>query len=317
MESTTDTTDTTAAADDVCDVVDLAAAIGERTARGHQLVWIRPADDPALALIQSPEGARTLLRRTPLHVERGGSDATWHAGRAQMGYRDLIPDRWYGRFIASHIRVPTAGDVPDSVHHHGIRFQFLAVRRGRVKVVYEDQGDPFWMEPGDVVLQPPHIRHRVLATDGDFEIVEIGAPADHLTAMDPNLDLPNGVGDPARLWNGQRFVFDTPGGATTSWDCPGIVAEPTGIGSATDGLVHVERLRAGSTDSAPASREPLEFRFMFQMEGTSVLHLDGCPEPLRLGPADAVTIPPSFSVADLAIDDGWMLDVRVPHPHEQ
>ena len=79
----------------------------------------------------------------------------------------------------------------------------------------------------------------------------------------------------------------------------------------------MERLRAGSTDSAPVSREPLEFRFMFQMEGTSVLHLDGCPESLRLGPADAVTIPPSFTVTDLAIDDGWMLDVRVPHPHEQ
>ena len=34
-------------------------------------------------------------------------------GRAGMRYRDLIPDRWGGRFIASHITIPDAGPVPD------------------------------------------------------------------------------------------------------------------------------------------------------------------------------------------------------------
>jgi quercetin dioxygenase-like cupin family protein len=34
--------------------------------------------------------------------------------------------------------------------------------RGWVRVVYEDQGEPFVMHPGDCVLQPPGIRHRVL-----------------------------------------------------------------------------------------------------------------------------------------------------------
>jgi len=36
-----------------------------------------------------------------------------NAGRAGMLYRDLIPNRLGGRFIASHIRIPDAGPVPD------------------------------------------------------------------------------------------------------------------------------------------------------------------------------------------------------------
>lgn len=51
--------------------------------------------------------------------------AEWTIGRAGMGYRDLIPDRQGGRFIASHIHIPDGGPVPDYVHHHRIRFQLL------------------------------------------------------------------------------------------------------------------------------------------------------------------------------------------------
>ncbi|MGA0969918.1 MAG: cupin [Ilumatobacteraceae bacterium] len=304
-------------ADDIIDTADLSAEIAQRTAAGHQLVWIRPADDPAAAMMTSASGRHTLLRRTPLHIARGNDAQAWHVGRAQMGYRDLIPDRWYGRFIASHIRVPTAGEVPDSVHHHDVRFQFLAVRQGAVQVVYEDQGDPFWMSAGDVVLQPPHIRHRVLATDGDFEIVEIGAPADHLTEMDHQMTLPNGTGHPQRRWSGQRFVVDRPGDrATVGWDCAGVAAEPTAIADATDGLVHVERLTADDTAIA-VTRTPLEFRFMFVMEGTAIVHIATSDEPLHLNTTDAVTLPPAAAITDMKIGDGWILDVRVPAAYDE
>ena len=307
----------TPGADDIIDTADLSAEIAQRTADGDHLVWIRPADDPAAAMMTSANGRRTLLRRTPLHIARGNDVQAWHVGRAQMGYRDLIPDRWYGRFIASHIRVPNPGEVPDSVHHHDVRFQFLAVRRGAVQVVYEDQGDPFWMEAGDVVLQPPHIRHRVLATDGDFEIVEIGAPADHLTEMDHQMALPNGTGDPQRRWSGQRFVLDRPGDiATVGWDCAGVAAEPTAIADATNGLVHVERLTADDTAVAVIPT-PLEFRFMFVMDGTAVVHIATSDEPLHLGATDAVTLPPAALITDMTIDDGWILDVRVPAAYDE
>lgn len=89
-------------------------------------------------------------------------DTGWTRGRAGMLYRGLIPDRLGGYLIASHIRIPDGGPVPDKVHHHGIRFQFIYCFRGWVRLVYEDQGDSFVMHAGDCVLQPPHIRHRVL-----------------------------------------------------------------------------------------------------------------------------------------------------------
>ena len=71
-----------------------------------------------------------------------------------MGYRDLLPDRWGGAFVASHIRISGGGDVGDVVHFHRIRFQMIHCARGWVDLVYEDQGEPFlqfdvlgWRQP--------------------------------------------------------------------------------------------------------------------------------------------------------------------------
>jgi len=44
------------------------------------------------------------------------------SGAPALQYRDLIPDRQGGRFIASHIRIPEAAR-PDYVHFHDIRFR--------------------------------------------------------------------------------------------------------------------------------------------------------------------------------------------------
>ena len=48
-------------------------------------------------------------------------------------------------------------------------------------VAYENQGPPFLLRPGDMVIQPPEIRHRVLESSDGLEVVEIGCPADHVT----------------------------------------------------------------------------------------------------------------------------------------
>src|SRR5204863_7610986 len=110
-----------------------------------------------------------------LLVCRSG-DGTSVAGRAGMQYRDLVPGRLGGRFIASQIRIPNGGPVADYVHYHRVRFQILYFRRGWVRVVYEDQGAAFVMHAGDCVLQPPTIRHRVLEASSELEVIEIGAP---------------------------------------------------------------------------------------------------------------------------------------------
>ena len=103
-------------------MTDLAAAIASHEAEGYRLDMITPADDPTTAL----------MSRDGETVELTG---TSQVGRAGMEYRDLIPDRLGGRFIASHIRITDGGPVPDSVHFHDIGFQVIVCRAGWVRVV--------------------------------------------------------------------------------------------------------------------------------------------------------------------------------------
>ena len=173
-----------------------------------------------------------------------GANGGWGVGRAGMLYRDLIPEREGGRFIASHIRIPDGGPVPDNVHFHKIRFQMIYNYKGWVRLVYEDQGEPFVMGPGDCVLQPPEIRHRVLECSDGLEVIEIGSPAEHMTLLDHDLPLPTGRHLPERDYGGQRFVLHRAEGAR--WapaDMAGFEARDLGIAQATGGLAEVEVLR--------------------------------------------------------------------------
>src|SRR3954466_9277365 len=56
--------------------------------------------------IEVPEGRQEFVIN-----RRGGPDA-WGAGRAAMNYRDVIPSRMGGRFVASHMKIPAGGAVP-------------------------------------------------------------------------------------------------------------------------------------------------------------------------------------------------------------
>jgi quercetin dioxygenase-like cupin family protein len=78
--------------------------------------------------------------------------------------------------------------------------------KGRIKVVYEDQGEPFWLEAGDWVIQPPEIRHRVLECTAGAEVIEISMPAEHETWVDHDMDLPTDRHRPDREFSGQQFV---------------------------------------------------------------------------------------------------------------
>ena len=67
-----------------------------------------------------------------------------------------------GSIIASHIRIPDGGPVPDMVHYHTVGFQLIYCYKGWVDVLYEDQGNEMMrLSAGDCVIQPPEIRHRV------------------------------------------------------------------------------------------------------------------------------------------------------------
>ncbi|MBK7393347.1 MAG: cupin domain-containing protein [Chloracidobacterium sp.] len=197
---------------DIIPVEDLDAAIEQYKTLGYRLDMIFPADNPrdavmsrgddCLRLVRSPAFSRPVAEEMP---PKGGTPSEWIVGRAGMEYRDLIPDRMGGKVIASHIRLTKGGEVPDYVHYHKIDLQMIYCLKGRIKVVYEDQGPPFWLEPGDCVLQPSEIRHRVLECVPNSEVVEITMPAEHETWVEHDITLPTAELKPDRDFVGQRF----------------------------------------------------------------------------------------------------------------
>lgn len=248
----------------------------------------------------------------PSFVLTRAGDGHAAVGRAGMLYRDLIPDRQGGRFIASTIAIADGGPVPDYVHFHAIRFQLIYCRKGWVRVVYEDQGPPFELRAGDCVLQPPQIRHRVLAASPGLEVIEVGCPARHETLADWDLALPNGSGDPGRTWDGSRFVRHVAADASHQpWRVPGWECRDTGIGAATAGL-------AGVRVARPVRPEPhtlapdTEFALLVVLAGEVGLQVaDGPVERLRPGSAAAVPGGLAHRLVDPSTDCE-VLDVTLP-----
>jgi quercetin dioxygenase-like cupin family protein len=263
---------------------DLDAALATFEALGFRVDTVVPADDPQRITVSRGDVSVELVRvaaepappaprldvpplAASLVVTRAAGG--WHTGRAGMQYRDLVPDRLGGWLVASHIRIPEGGPVPDYVHFHAIRFQIIYCRAGWVRLVYEDQGDPFVMRAGEVVVQPPTIRHRVLECAPGLEVIELSCPAVHATYADHALALPIAGGGPPfsppaprreRAWGEQRF------------HCGALA----GLAAATGGLV-----RAGRGDGVA---------FGFVLEGSARLATGG--QTFELARDDAFAIPP-------------------------
>lgn len=274
---------------------DLNRAIDDLRREGFRLDVVYPADDPQVAVLSRNEervhlatpDAPLLAAGLPQFVPeflltRAGE--TPGQGRAGMLYRDLIPGRLGGRYVASHISIPKGGPVDDWVHYHRIALQVIFVRRGWVRVVYEDQGDPFVMNEGDLVLQPPGIRHRVLESSPALEVVEISAPALHETLADHEMTLPNGE-NLERDFGGQRFLRHI--SAETPWiPLRGAEAQETRIVDATHGLACVRVIRPADDPEIRFAPHDGELVFGFVLDGTAAL--DG----REVAPADAFVIPP-------------------------
>ncbi len=248
-----------------------------------------------------------------LVVNRLHDGAAWIVGRAGMRYRDLIPGRLGGSFIASHIHIPDAGPVPDYVHFHHVRFQMIFCARGWVRLVYEDQGEPFVLEAGDCVLQPPRIRHRVLECSADLEVVEVGCPADHETIVEHTIELPTAELRPDREFTGQRFTRHRASQAVwRAWHRSGFEQRDLGIADATAGLAGARVVRPAGEPSGDRLVHDNEFQFLFVLSGTATLDTDA-QQPVPLGHGDAVSIPRTVRWALLDCSrDLQLLDVTLP-----
>jgi quercetin dioxygenase-like cupin family protein len=232
-----------------------------------------------------------------------------------MRYRDLIPDRQGGRYIASHIRIDDGGPVPDYVHFHAIQLQLIYCYKGWVRVVYEDQGEPFVMHAGECVLQPPGIRHRVLEASSGLEVIEVAAPAIHATHVEHELALPTPVLRPDREHGGQRFVRHLPVAAHFTPDrITGLDACELGIAAATSGLAAAHVLRAREpcgTGNSCAYAHDAELWFHVVLRGAVTLD-----DAHRLGPADAFVIPAARPFSwSCASPDLELLRVTLPGAH--
>jgi quercetin dioxygenase-like cupin family protein len=283
----------------VCEELNLA--LDDLRRQGFRLDLIYPADDPYSAVLSNGEATVRLTTRAgasgptaklpPFEPEfvvtRAANEAG--VGRAGMLYRDLIPSRLGGRYIVSHISIPQGGPVADWVHFHRIAVQALYVVRGSVRVVYEDQGQPFVLNPGDLVLQPPEIRHQVLESSGGLEVFEIAAPALHATFADHDMALPNGRLDPRRNFSEQRFLRHV--ASETPWT-PFHEAEAreTGMSEATGGLAEVRTIRRGTSPTIDFPPHDGELVLGYVLHGAASIDFrDG----FSVAAGDAFVIPPA------------------------
>jgi len=315
-----------------------ASTLNHLTGIGFRVRMLMPADSPQLAVLQGhgltvrlesadtapapgdgpaelpPLAEEFVLSRAPIGDE---TDDQFGEGRAGMRYRDLIPGRLGGRFIASHILIPEGGPVPDYVHFHRVAFQLIVCHRGWVKVAYEDQGEPLVMHEGDCVLQPATIRHRVLEASDRMQVVEVGCPAEHETWADPDLQLPTGRLLPERAFgpDGHRFVHHI--AADAEWAAStlaGYESSNTGIDTATAGAASVQVHRP--TNSAPPVQclHDGQFLFHFVLVGEVTLQRAG-DDPMRLAEGDSFVVPADvpFTLSNPSADLR-LLDVRMPDP---
>ncbi len=256
--------------------------------------------------IQQPQTQHAFSVR---HLRDG---ASWIIGRAGMHYRDLIPDRLGGAIIASHIRIPEGGPVPDMVHYHTIGFQLIYCYRGWVRLVYEDQGEPFVLNAGDCVIQPPEIRHRVLESSDNLEVVEIGVPAEHETTIDHSMTLPTSTLNPDRVFNGQKFCHSKVAEASRRpFRISGFHCRETGIHEATGGVANVVVAQYDGTPTGTFQHDT-DILFTYVLEGKMTLTGEDSHRH-ELEPGDAFVVPPSYSTRyDDCSADLQLLEVSLP-----
>ncbi len=286
-----------------------AFATGERELTAPSGVRIQIVD--AAPALQTPRTQHAFV------VSRLKDGDAWGIGRAGMQYRDLVPGRLGGALIASHIRIPDPGPVPDLVHYHDIGFQLIFCTRGWVRLVYEDQGPPFVLSAGDCLIQPPRIRHRVLESSGNLEVIEVSVPAEHLTTIDHEMELPTMALRPDRDFGGQRFCRSEAAKAVWApFRLPGFEARDTGIGAATAGVASVRVARPLGRPPEAWTSHTADILFGFVRSGSMTLREDG-PGVHTLGAGDAYVTPPGMKIAlTECSDDLELLEVSLPSDFE-
>ncbi len=168
------------------------------------------------------------------------------------------------------------------------------------------------LTPGDCFLQPPEIRHRVLHSGDDLQVIEIGVPAEHVTEIDHDMALPTPDLRPDRVWGGQKFVFSqASGGKWGRYRLPGFECRDTSIGARTGAVAGVQVVRRGQGTPVWAAHDG-DILFNYVMAGHVTLEGEG-RAPYALEPGDAFVIPPGMKTRlSGPSDDIELLEVTLP-----
>jgi mannose-6-phosphate isomerase-like protein (cupin superfamily) len=164
------------------------------------------------------------------------------------------------------------------------------------------------LRPGDCVLQPPAIRHRVLACSDGLEVIEVTAPAEHITRVEQELALPNAP-RPHRTFAGQRFVrFEA---ARARWQPSGAGGWHScdlGVAAATQSLLGAAIVRGPA--GARTSVRHTDARWLwYVLRGE--LEVGGAGTAHRVGAGQALVLPPHEAVSLCAATDLELLEVRM------
>jgi mannose-6-phosphate isomerase-like protein (cupin superfamily) len=122
------------------------------------------------------------------------------------------------------------------------------------------------MRTGDCVLQPPGIRHRVLACSDGFEVIEVACPAEHVTIVDHELSLPSAL-RLDRRFAGQRFHRHTASAAAFADAVGPFAVRDTGIGQASGGAIGVRVLTSAAGFAAAQLAPAASIRLWYVARG--------------------------------------------------
>jgi mannose-6-phosphate isomerase-like protein (cupin superfamily) len=161
------------------------------------------------------------------------------------------------------------------------------------------------------LIQPPTIRHRVLESGDNLEVIEIGYPAEHLTNADATTSLPNARVDPGRVWEGQSFIRHIATEAKWQQLASGVASTDTGIFNATQGLTDVQVIKADNKSTwQQTTIQPLTFEFLFVLDGDALVSTSHEGEH-SLANGSSLVIPPGNSYKVEHINDSQILKLSL------
>jgi len=167
--------------------------------------------------------------------------------------------------------------------------------------------DDLGMTPGVTDGIIAAIEHGCVGTTSAM----IGDPALHETIADWSLALPNGTGEAARVWEGQRFVRHVAAESPSRpWKIDGWECRDTGIGAATQGLAGARVARVTNGSDEAVDDDP-EFAMLVVLAGEVTFESEA--GSARLRESSSVAIPPKLHYQLLAATpDCELLDVTLP-----